>query len=69
MDKGSEGDTILIFACKEIGCEIPSDVVTIGQFTPELFFQIISRSLAAISQGEIKVLYTLYLLFCNYLIV
>ncbi len=55
MDKGSEGDTILIFACKEIGCEIPSDVATISQLTPELFFQIIARSLAAISQGEIKV--------------
>ena len=56
MDKGgSEGDEILIFACREIGCEIPSSITTIGQLTADLFIQIISKSLALITNDEIKV--------------
>jgi hypothetical protein len=56
MDKGgSEGDEILIFACREIGCEIPSSITAIGQLTADLFIQIISKSLALITNDEIKV--------------
>jgi hypothetical protein len=56
MEKGgSEGDEILIFACRDIGCDIPAGVTTIGQLSTDLFIQIISKSLLLISNGEIKV--------------
>lgn len=55
MDKGTEGDEILIFACREIGCDIPAKVTTIGQLTTETFIQIIAKSLALISNGDIQV--------------
>jgi hypothetical protein len=56
MEKGgSEGDEILIFACRDIGCNIPAGVTSIGQLSTDLFIQIISKSLLLISNGEINV--------------
>jgi hypothetical protein len=67
MDKGgSEGDEILIFACREIGCEVPANITNIGQLNTELFIQIISKALAAISNDEVKVIVFKSELICNF---
>ena len=54
MDKGNEGDAIILFAFRQIECGIPDELEAIGQILPELLVEIIARSLWLISNGDIK---------------
>jgi hypothetical protein len=54
MDKGNEGDEILFLSLRQTECQIPADINSIGQLSPDLIVEIIVRSLALISNGEIK---------------
>lgn len=55
MEKGNEGDEILLLSLKQIGCNIPKELQTIGQFTPELLIHIISKVLLLVSSGQTQV--------------
>jgi hypothetical protein len=55
MDKGNEGDQILFLAFSQIECQIPPEIDSVAKLTPDLVVEIIVRSLALISNGEIKV--------------
>ncbi len=55
MEQGNEGDEILFFSCRQIGCEIPPSVKRVGDMTAELLIEVIAKSLILISNGEIQV--------------
>ena len=52
---GNEGDQILFLAFTQIECNIPPEIDSVAKLTPDLVVEIIVRSLALISNGEIKV--------------
>ncbi|RYG94298.1 hypothetical protein EON65_57720 [archaeon] len=54
MEQGNEGDEILLLSCRQIGCNIPDKVMKVGELTPEMLVEIISKSLALISNGDIQ---------------
>jgi hypothetical protein len=59
MEQGNEGDEILFFSYRQLGCEIPANIVKAGQVTAELLIEIIAKALLLISNGETKVATTL----------
>lgn len=61
MEQGNEGDEIIMFSCRQIGCEIPNEIQRVNQLTAESLIHIIAKCLELISNGEIKVI--LFILF------
>jgi hypothetical protein len=59
MEQGNEGDEILFLSYRQLGCDIPANVVKAGQISAELLIEIIAKALLLISNGEIKVATTL----------
>lgn len=55
MEKGNEGDEILMLSLKQSGCNIPKELQTIGQFTPEILIHVISKVISLISSGQLQV--------------
>lgn len=55
MEQGNEGDEILFLSYRQVGCEIPPNIVKVGQISAELLIEIIAKSLLLISDGEMKV--------------
>lgn len=55
MEQGNEGDEILFISYRQLGCDIPANVVKAGQVSAELLIEIIAKALLLISNGEIKV--------------
>lgn len=55
MEQGNEGDEILFLSYRQLGYEIPANIVKVGQISAELLIEIIAKSLLLISDGEIKV--------------
>ena len=55
MEQGNEGDEIMIFSFRQIGCEIPQNILKVNQINAELLISIIGKSLELISNGEVKV--------------
>lgn len=55
MEKGNEGDEIILLSLRQIECSIPNEIVKVGQITADLLVEIIARSLMLISDGEVKV--------------
>lgn len=56
MEQGNEGDEILFLSYRQLGCEIPANIVKVSQISAELLIEIIAKSLLLISDGEIKVI-------------
>lgn len=54
MEKGNEGDEIILIALRQIDCPI-DDETTIAQMSPETIVDILARALWLISDGEVKV--------------
>ncbi len=55
MEEGNEGDVIIFLALRQIECNIPSEIRSIGQLTPDLLIEVVDRCLFLISDGTIKV--------------
>jgi hypothetical protein len=55
MEKGNEGDEIILLSLRQIDCVIPPDVVKVGQISADLLVEIIVKALFLISNGEIQV--------------
>eukprot|EP01040_Poterioochromonas_malhamensis_P023630 gene23630-29031_t len=55
MEQGNEGDEILFLSYRQLGYEIPANIVKVSQISAELLIEIIAKSLLLISDGEIKV--------------
>lgn len=55
MEQGNEGDEILLLSYRQLGCEIPANIVKVGQISAEMLIEIIAKALLLISDGEIKV--------------
>jgi hypothetical protein len=55
MEKGNEGDEILLLSLRQIECPIPANVVKVGQIGADLLVEIIVRSLQLITEGDVKV--------------
>jgi len=57
MEESNESDAITFFALRQIGCNIPEDCKSIGQFNVDILLEVVDKCLALISSGAIKVLY------------
>lgn len=55
MEKGNEGDEIIFLSLRQIECNIPAEVVKVGQIGADLLVEIIVRSLLLITDGDAKV--------------
>ncbi len=55
MEQGNEGDEIILISLRQIDCSIPPDVVKISQIQAEILIDIVSKSLALITDGDAKV--------------
>lgn len=59
MEQGNEGDEILFFTCRSIGCDLPAKLQKVGELSAEQLIEIITKALALISNGEIQLSSTL----------
>jgi len=60
MEKGNEGDEIILFSFQQINCSIPSEIKKVSQITADILVDIIIKSLFLISDGNIQVSFILY---------
>jgi len=54
MEKGNEGDEIILFSFRQIDCAIPSEVAKVSEINADLLTEILSRSLLLITDGEVQ---------------
>eukprot|EP01041_Mallomonas_annulata_P007376 gene7376-15063_t len=52
MEKGNEGDEILLLTFRQFLCPLPSDVNNVNQLTVELLFNIVSKAVLSISSSD-----------------
>jgi len=52
MEQGNEGDSIVLFQYRQIDCNIPDSITTIGQITPDQLIDIVTKSLNLIIQDD-----------------
>lgn len=55
MEKGNEGDEIILLAFRQIDCNIDKQIVAVAQLTAENIIDIAAKSLYLITDGETKV--------------
>jgi hypothetical protein len=54
MEKGNEGDEIILFAFRQIDCPIPPTINSVSQLSVDLIIEVIVKSLYLITDGEVK---------------
>lgn len=52
MEQGNEGDGIVLFQYRQIDCDIPDTISSIGQITPDQLIDIVTKSLNLIIQDD-----------------
>jgi hypothetical protein len=52
MEQGNEGDGIVLFQYRQIDCDIPDSISSIGQITPDQLIDIVTKSLNLIIQDD-----------------
>eukprot|EP01039_Chlorochromonas_danica_P009336 gene9336-10304_t len=59
MEQGNEGDEILFFSCRQIGCDLPVNLHRVGDLSADNLIAILSRAIAIITNGDVQLPTTL----------
>lgn len=57
MEQGNEGDGIVLFQYRQIDCDLPDNVLTIGQITPDQLIDIGKKYIIIITMIFITIYY------------